>query len=69
MKGNLYKTKLGWTVKYSKNKKNVDFDTIAIPVDNFQNLIDSNNGSLVEFSVKIKKSGNGKMPYAQIYLN
>lgn len=70
MLGNLYKTKMGWVVKYPINNLNrVGFNTTIIPVDNYQELTDSYEGVLIPFSIKIKKSNSGKIPYAKINLN
>jgi len=72
MIGELYKTNLGWAVKFpseGKSKK-VEYSTIVLPIKNKEVLSEVTQGQIVEFSVKFKKSkkSKGTSPYALINL-
>lgn len=73
MVGELYKSSMGWAIRYPiyNQKNNFDYNTTFIPIDDESKLNDKFNGLVVPFSIKIKskKGERGKMPYAEININ
>jgi len=73
MVGELYKSKMGWTVRYpiEGNNKDFVFNITYIPIENQSQINEDWSGKIVDFSIKIKNSKNskGRMPYAEIEVN
>lgn len=70
MVGELYKSSMGWAIRYPIfSKKN--YDTTFIPINNQSKITEDLSGKIVPFSIKFKskKGEKGKMPYAEIELN
>lgn len=68
MVGELFKTKLGWVIRYPIEKNLGVYDSSIIPVINSENFMDSDLGKKVTFSIIIKKNKKfkGKSPYAKL---
>lgn len=73
MVGELYKSSMGWAIRYpiGDNNKEFAFNVTYIPIENQSDIKDHHKGMVVPFSIKVKNSKNskGNMPYAEIELN